>query len=446
MKEETQSSSFLNMPNLQDVLNVGIYIPKNEKIYARFVFIVFGIASLFMWNIYLSCCGILNGKLFPNMGFIQYVQTSYMTSVFIGNLTMALGLTHIFDPHHCTVLFNCIGAIQSSVICICIWYLHGTLQGCFLNVVIAGLIAFSCAILIPETFTLAAIMPESFCSDVSLGQSYSGAVTFVLASILEYSLPHDVDGRKTLVVIMFGISAVISLLAAFLAQSLTRSPWSYSAIDDIRRNSNRSTLCTVNNYRNDSQFSCEDSLLSISIDTESNFEIKNTNMEVTRQIWPQLYNIFISFMVTLAVFPTICTEWVSNLPDSSSNILMIALVGMFHLGDMIGRHLPRFGFVVPPSLLWIFTTSRLAFIPLYSMIKQASPDSLLASVWTKLFVQFFLAFTNGFFAYLAFIYGPETVYFRYNKEKASFLLSIYNVAGMTAGSWLMNFLIWIKYF
>ena len=359
---------------------------------------------------------------------------------------MTLGLTHIFDPHHCTVLFNCIGAIQSSAICVCVWYLHGTLRGCLLNVLIAGSIAFSCAILIPETFTLAAIMPESFCSDVSLGQSYSGAVTFALASLLECLLPHDVRGRKIFVVIMFGISAAISLLAAFLAQSLMKSPWSYSAIDDIRKNSNHSTLCTVNNYRNDSQFSCGDSFLSISVETESNFEVKNTHIEVTRQIWPQLYNIFISFMVTLAVFPTICTEWVSNLPDSKSNTLMIALVGMFHLGDMIGRNLPRFGFVIPPSLLWIFTTSRLAFIPLYALIKQAPPNSALASVWTKLIVQFSLAFTNGFFAYLAFIYGPETVYFRYNKEKASFLLAIYNVAGMTAGSWLMNFLIWIRYF
>lgn len=446
--ERLENSSTASIPYFTSLFQSGGLIPKRERLYARLVFITFGIASLFMWNTYLSCYGILNKQLFPGMGFIQYVQTSYMTSVFIGNLTMVFGLTHIFDPHHCTVIFNCVVALQSSIICLSVWLLHGTYLGCSLNILIAGLVAFSCAILIPETFTLAAIMPESFCSDVSLGQSFSGAITFTLTIILDIFIPHDIQGRKLLVTVMFALSTIISLFAAFLAQSLTKSPWCYSAIAEIRRKSNSSTLISVNQYRNDSQLSYEDSLVSvpISLETENSFECRSTHLEVTRQIWPQLYNIFMSFMVTLAVFPTICAEWDTFLPEKYSNILMVILVGMFHLGDMLGRHVPKFGFTIPPSLLWILTTSRLAFIPLYAAIKNASYDSFLASIWTKIIVQFFLAFTNGLSAYLAFIYGPETVYFRHNKEKASFLLAIYNVAGMTAGSWLMNLLVWVKYF
>ncbi|KAF7456249.1 Nucleoside transporter family protein [Cryptosporidium felis] len=446
--ERFDNSSTVSIPHLHSLLQSGGLIPRHEMLYARLVFITFGIASLFMWNTYLSCCGVMNKQLFPGMGFIQYVQTSYMSSVFIGNITMVLGLTHIFDPHHCTVIFNCVGALQSSIICLSVWFLQGTFVGCFVNLLIAGLVAFSCAILIPETFTLAAIMPESFCSDVSLGQSLSGVITFTLTLLLDVLLPHDVQGRRLLVTLMFGVSTAVSLLAAYMAQSLTKSPWSYSAIAEIRKRSGASTQLSAGNQRNDSVVSYEDSLLSIpiSLDTERSFEYRNTYLEVTRQIWPQLYNIFMSFMVTLAVFPTISTEWNPLLPEKYSNVFMVVLVGMFHFGDMLGRHLPRLGLVVPPSLLWILTTSRLGFIPLYAAIKHASPGSFLGSAWTQVSVQFVLAFTNGFSAYLAFIYGPETVYFRHNKEKASFLLAIYNVAGMTAGSWLMNVLIWVRYF
>ncbi|EEA06532.1 nucleoside transporter family protein [Cryptosporidium muris RN66] len=423
---------------------IGHIIPKNERIYGKIMFNIFGIASLFTWNVYLSCCGILNRDLFPNMGFMQYIQTSYMTSVLVGNLTMVMGLTHLFDPHRCTVMLNCMGAIQSTIVAISIWLLFGSFSGCLINIVVTALVAFSCAILIPETFTLASIMPENFCLDVSFGQGLSGVITFALTFILDMLLPSTILGRRILVTTLFIMSTIISLTAAGLAQTLTKLPWCYSVIAEMRRSSIYSLESSLPRT---SRISYAESVMSVPISIESEYNVEYSTFKVSTLIWQQLYNIFMTFLVTLTVFPTICTQWEAfNIPERYSNLFTILLVGIFHLGDILGRYLPRFGIFIPPSFLWVLTTARLAFIPLYAHLKTAPATNIIGSIWFKFLTQFLLALTNGCCAYLAFIYGPDAVYQRQNKEKASFLLAIYNVAGMTAGSWLMNLLIWIGFF
>jgi len=153
---------------------------------------------------------------------------------------------------------------------------------------------------------------------------------------------------------------------------------------------------------------------------------------VMRQMWPQAFNVWLVFVVTMTVFPGVMHKWA---PERI--LFQQLLTGCFQVFDVFGRYSADALAARLPSLgLWMLTIMRLLFVPAF-FLGQWNPE--LCPVWGsdtgRMLLVALLALTNGFAASCAMMYGPSKCE-RQLREVAGITMGGIMVIGIFSGTLL----------
>lgn len=165
-------------------------------------------------------------------------------------------------------------------------------------------------------------------------------------------------------------------------------------------------------------------------------------IEVYKDIGIMAIQVFVCFLITFIVFPgtTLSTQFdflgTTNRDFAWFAVLMITA---FNLFDTIGRFAGGYIQIFTPNTVFLLTTFRLVFIPLFVLIQlEANPAWIFQSDWFRILNMALFAITNGYNSTLCMIYGP-TLADEANKERAGLIMNFHLVGGIFAGSLIASF-------
>ena len=128
-----------------------------------------------------------------------------------------------------------------------------------------------------------------------------------------------------------------------------------------------------------------------------------------------MLGVFMDFMITFLMFPGVVLSATS--PTLSQTWYSVLSSYAFNWGDMLGRYLCNYFKLFGPKTIWFgiifryLQLLRLRFIFIFTVLLVAgsntSPDWLFHSDWFIFINLLLFGFTNGHFASICMIYGPE---------------------------------------
>lgn len=138
--------------------------------------------------------------------------------------------------------------------------------------------------------------------------------------------------------------------------------------------------------------------------------------ETVKQIKWMLFSVWITFTITLSVFPSITANIRSfdgTTPLTGTYWTPVTCFLLFNFGDYIGRTAAGFVQCVNRKWLVILSVSRIVFIPLFILCNYLPEERTVGVLfdndcWPIAFMTIF-SLTNGYFASLAMMYGPGLV-------------------------------------
>ncbi|CAH2245709.1 jg4859 [Pararge aegeria aegeria] len=137
---------------------------------------------------------------------------------------------------------------------------------------------------------------------------------------------------------------------------------------------------------------------------------------IVRQSFIQLYNIFIVFFVTLAVFPAVHSD-IQPIQENflGTNFVRLTCFLTFNLTAMIGNITASFWQFPTQKWLFIFTTLRIVFIPLFLLcnyhplnVTRTMPI-LVNNDWTYWVLAVIMGWSSGHGSSLGMMYVSGTV-------------------------------------
>ncbi|KAG7297422.1 hypothetical protein JYU34_019409 [Plutella xylostella] len=157
---------------------------------------------------------------------------------------------------------------------------------------------------------------------------------------------------------------------------------------------------------------------------------------IIKQAWVQLYNIFIIFFVTLAVFPAVQSNIVSTQGLLGANFVRITCFLTFNVMAMLGCVSASLLPWPRPRWLSVLTTLRILFIPFFLVCNYSVPGRtlpvLVTSDWAYWAGAALLAWSSGHCSSLAMMYVSGTVAPE-NAAKAGMMGGAMLVTGIMCG-------------
>eukprot|EP00747_Dinoflagellata_sp_TGD_P180886 gnl/TRDRNA2_/TRDRNA2_34086_c0_seq1.p1 gnl/TRDRNA2_/TRDRNA2_34086_c0~~gnl/TRDRNA2_/TRDRNA2_34086_c0_seq1.p1 ORF type:complete len:441 (-),score=67.39 gnl/TRDRNA2_/TRDRNA2_34086_c0_seq1:68-1390(-) len=421
-----------------------------------FVLCFTGICVLLPYNCLLNSQPYLNNYVFANRGFPFSSMVSYSITLCLMQVIMTF-VADIFSVKN-RMLF---AFVFHTVTCVVILLIPYAVDGLgdtdvlyTTSLLIVAVLASLNSVMQGTLMGLAGcIAPEAESADPSgaamLGFGVSGLCSLFIALAvqgLDFAAKDTVKEQVGLAVhvTLFGICVVQAVLAGYFfhLQLCRHNPHvgrALAAMEDQRRRRH-----TVDNENAGCSLASRDAGnadLATATETVGTSRARRT-LTVVRQVAPQALNVFAVFAVSLTVFPGVCLAWKPG-PHSwfrnSQELFGTLLIGCFQVFDCVGRWTGGSSWGakrMPPGRLWMFVMLRLLFIPIF-MLGQRKP--LMSVVWGsdvgRLLLMCALAFTNGFCATCAMIFGPERCACE-RRQTAGIAMSSSMVTGIFTGTLL----------
>ncbi|CAH1641463.1 unnamed protein product [Spodoptera littoralis] len=139
-----------------------------------------------------------------------------------------------------------------------------------------------------------------------------------------------------------------------------------------------------------------------------------SRFKIFGQAFVQLYNVFIVFFVTLAVFPSVISDITPNVPGFlGDNFVRMTCFLTFNVTAMIGNITASTWKFPGPRWLVLFTTLRVLFIPFFLMCNYKPADRTLpvyiTNDWVFWIASVLLGWSSGHGSSLAMMYIGGTV-------------------------------------
>lgn len=284
-------------------------------------------------------------------------------------------------------------------------------------------------------FALLGNFPPRFTAGILFGIGISGSCTSLIQIITKAAMPDDYDAHANTSRIYFGISIGWMLLSFVSVVFLRQNAFAKKCIGEYRDDNEEGYApIRAGDFAPDSDVSKVDEMQRSSRSTQASTSV----VGVIKKIYPMMLSTFVTFAITLTVFPGV------GVSINSSAWFGIIIIFMFNFGDTIGRfasNLPRIW--IPRQHLPVAAMARLIVVPLFFFC--LDPRWINGDVFPMI-LMFITGVSNGFIGSLSMIYGPQTETLETDAEKAlgGNSMSLALLAGCSLGSCfalLINYLV-----
>lgn len=262
--------------------------------------------------------------------------------------------------------------------------------GVFFWITIASVVVLNVAngIYQNTVYGMAARLPFSYTGAVVLGSNISGTFTAIINIMAIAMAPNT----RTSAIYYF-ITALFVLLACFdtyFALPLNRFFRYHEAMHDRAKKSSK----------NDRR------------------KPRTPYWHIFKSAFPQLFNVFMVFFVTLAVFPAVLADTCrteENFPISPKYFQAVTCFLTFNVFAMLGNMLPALftwpspRFLCVPVLLRVFLIPAFVLCHFYPIKAVRIMPVLIDSDWAFWALSVVLGITSGYYSSLAMMYCPRTV-------------------------------------
>lgn len=461
-----------------------------NRCYLSFCFL--GVCTLLPWNFFMSANAYWNYK-FRNTTDIADVtdwqekfETYLAIAAFIPNvfiLLLASLLTKVFSAKSRLLTSSLfMGLIFTGTAALVLVdtdeYQYTFFIGTLVSVVF---INGSSAVMQSGVFGLAGLLPQRFMQGVMHGQAM-GATIAALASILTLAVGENEATVRyatfgyfvlgSLVMFMAAVVSIAALKSNYLSFTLERSQSPTLKEEPSSRRSKYGVNADVGEQegllgrggggggdvegeeapveekiKDDEELS---SAYGASVPAVSTRQQINGILGLFRKIAPEAFSVYITFAITISVFPGIIVLIAPvNASETSSYTKFFSAVFcffLFNFGDLIGRtlagkvQLPRAR--SPRWVLPLVCMARLLFIPAFMFCNVQVASTSVRNLSTVFnhdawFIAFMIVFSisNGYFASLAMMFGPKRV-FESQAEMAGSIMATFLAWGLATGAGL----------
>jgi len=279
----------------------------------------------------------------------------------------------------------------------------------------------SSALLTGATLGLSALFPASYTAAVMTGMGLGGLISIGLRVITKLALSPDAKGTEKSAIIFFALAAFIILLCIGSFIILSKAKYAQFFIEGYKGKQTRSIAEEQNPLLDESE------------------HIQPTFKEVFRKLWMDAGTVFSVFFVTLSLFPGITGLIPNTIHTISTDWFQIIMLGLFMVGDFIGRIIPKWICLFQSKSLKVVTFIRVVFFALFIICIKLEVNGSIPLV-----TMFIFSFTNGHCSTLAMMYGPSNVQiYVHEKELAGTIMSFFLQAGIFVGSHFALLLLYI---
>ena len=160
-------------------------------------------------------------------------------------------------------------------------------------------------------------------------------------------------------------------------------------------------------------------------------------MYILKHCGVQCFNVFLTFFITLLLFPAIVSKIKANDQSfflSSKFFSPVCCFLNFNFFAMIGNVLPNYIKSPSPQRLWLPVLLRVLFIPffLFSNYKPHIYPHLFTNEWLFIFGIMLFGLTHGHLCSLGMMYAPKTVA-KEHSPIAGMLSAFCLICGISAG-------------
>lgn len=171
--------------------------------------------------------------------------------------------------------------------------------------------------------------------------------------------------------------------------------------------------------------------------------------QIFKKAWPQCFNVFFVFFVTLTNFPAVLANIQASSRDffiSSTYFAPVCCFLCFNFFAMIGNIFPNWITWPGPRFLWIPVVLRALTIP-YFMFCNYKPHKrslpvLISNEWAYIIVSVLHGLTSGYYSSLAMMYAPRCVD-REHAPTAGMMGAFFLILGIFTGVNFSFFISWL---
>lgn len=405
--------------------------PTTDRLNLVFLILMLhGIGTLMPWNMFITAESyFVDYKLKVNTSdkateeyrehFLSYLGVASQVPNVVCN---ALNLFIQFEGGRLT--FRIVGSILIEVIIFIVTIIlamldSSTWPGAFFYITMASVVLINMANGIYQNcvYGLAAKLPMKYSMAIVLGANTSGTFASLILILSIAASPN----QRTAAIYYF-ITALFVLLACFDT---------YFALPLIRF------------YR------YHEKLVQKAVESSQTRTRRPPYWEVFKKAWPQCFNVFYVFFVTLTIFPAIHANIKridQDFPIPEKYFTPVTCFLCFNFFAMMGSLLPNWVTRPGPRFLWIPVILRSLMIP-YFMLCNYKPEKrvlpvLINNDWAYFAMAVLLGLTSGYFSSLAMMYAPKCVKPEH-AATAGMMAALFLVLGIVCGVNFTFFVSWL---
>ncbi|XP_017041382.1 equilibrative nucleoside transporter 1 [Drosophila ficusphila] len=396
---------------------LGLPAPKDKYLIVFFIFLLHGVGTLMPWNMFITAKSYFEDFKFgvnntvatetsyrthfmQNMGFASQVPNLIFNwlNIFVafgGDLTSRIVYSIIFEMVILLVTIVLAMVDSSQWPGVFFW----TTMGCIVLLNVCN------GIYQNTIYGIVASLPIKYTGAVVLGSNISGCFT----SIMSLVCGEIFDSKRTSAIYYF-VTAILVLLLCFDTYFALPLNKFFRHYETISRNSEKKS--------------------------DSKQQLNVPYWQIFKKASPQLFNIFLTFFVTLSVFPAIQSNIHRSDPEfliGEKNFTLFTCFLTFNIFAMLGSLTTSWAKWPGPRFLWLPVVARLVFIPLFVFCNYVPPDKVrtapiyIDNDWVYWGIGILMAYSSGYLSSLGMMYAPQTVHAKYQ-----------STAGMYAAAMLIT--------
>ncbi|XP_071963353.1 equilibrative nucleoside transporter 1-like [Antedon mediterranea] len=401
-------------------------IPRDRFYFAKWILMLHGVGTLLPWNMFTTAEAYFTEHKFGGVSDESTYKEKFLSYLGIAAFTPTLifMLISLFTQHResrwktpMCIGFIMILSFETTILAILdtsAWPEQFFIITMVTIVVING----ACAVYQSSMFGLAAKYPPTYMQFHITGQGVGGMLCAIL-NILTLAVS---DSLRNAAILFFTCSIIVILLCLVSYFVLLKLPISLYYL-------NRSN-----------QTSC--SKLIASKEDEVYEKKSPPYLRIAKQVKVQLFNIWLTFFVTISMFPAVLAFVESSAPQPHSQLRVtyftpVCCFLLFAIGDACGSFFSAVTQKPGPKYTWILCMARLLFLPLV-LVCNYRPETRTLPVFflnDMFFIAFnaCIAFSHGYLKSIVMMHGPRCVKDPQHASTAAAMMALFMVIGIYMG-------------